>query len=172
MCDRPLVATKYMDTYTLRWLGLLDEVTALCTSFGWGDFITRRNPTCQELTLEFLSSIKANFSAFNEPTIRCLHFRLMGQDYLLNAETFGSLLGLPSGGARWIGAHFSTAQAWLEFTGRTEYNPSQSKSTHLRSHSLRYIHRFMAHSFFGRAESTGVVSKAELYFLWAMVHQE
>ena len=30
----------------------------------------------------------------------------------------------------------------------------------------------MAHSFFGRAESTGVVSKAELYFLWAMVHQE
>ncbi|KAL5989003.1 hypothetical protein ACLOJK_027105, partial [Asimina triloba] len=59
--------------------------------------------------------------------------------------------------------------AWEELAGSSNYNPSSSKAAKLIIPALRYIHRFMAHSIFGQGESTGVVSKRELYLLWAMV---
>ena len=49
------------------------------------------------------------------------------------------------------------------------YNPSQSKSSAIKSPALKYMHRFIAFSILGRKESTCVVTKTDLFYLWCMV---
>ncbi|KAK4389708.1 hypothetical protein Sango_2307800 [Sesamum angolense] len=48
------------------------------------------------------------------------------------------------------------------------YHPSRSKAHNLKNPVLKYVHRFLAFNFSGRKDTSGICSKAELFFLWCM----
>ena len=57
---------------------------------------------------------------------------------------------------------------WKEWSmDRQLYNPSQSKASHLKDPVWKVIHRFLAHNFSGRKDSSGTLTKAEFYFFGA-----
>ena len=50
------------------------------------------------------------------------------------------------------------------------YELKSAKESKILSHALCYVHRLMAHTFFGRKEGDGVVTKIELTILYCMVN--
>src|SRR5262249_62097302 len=58
---------------------------------------------------------------------------------------------------------------WTSLTvDASPYEPTMSKSTHLRSPALRYLHYFIVYSVSGWRESTGVVMQWDLFCLWCI----
>ena len=51
---------------------------------------------------------------------------------------------------------------------RADYDPRQSKSSYLKDPASRYIQRFLAYSFSGRRDSSGILPKLEFFFFWYM----
>ncbi|XP_021650013.2 uncharacterized protein LOC110642325 isoform X1 [Hevea brasiliensis] len=168
LARRPVVCTKYIDTYTLEQLGLSEEVGRFVERIGWTQFVSLKHHTYPELTLEFLSSFSCVLQPNNVQDVGIIKFRLVGVDYQLNMSEFNGIFGFANDGVRHIPKDFDMEFAWSMLTNTANYNASASKSTKLTNPAFRYLHRFMSHSIFGRGESTGVVSRNELFFLWAM----
>ena len=61
---------------------------------------------------------------------------------------------------------------WGELTNQphAHYIPRVAKDSNITSHSLRYLHRLMAHSLFPRKEGDSVVTIIELNLLYCMVN--
>ena len=56
MMNRKIVPNKYISTYSLQSVGLLDEVNMYINRMGWGDFVLMQSPSYVRPTCEFLSS--------------------------------------------------------------------------------------------------------------------
>ena len=64
---------------------------------------------------------------------------------------------------------FNPDQFWHEITQSEDfYHSSRSKSSHIVSPVLRYVHRYITYSLSGRGDSNGNVTKTDLLFLWCM----
>ncbi|KDP35491.1 hypothetical protein JCGZ_10956 [Jatropha curcas] len=57
---------------------------------------------------------------------------------------------------------------WDQLARGSTYNAWVSKASKLKNPALRYIHKFLVSTIFGRSESNGVLGRNELYFLWAI----
>lgn len=166
---RPVACTRYIDEDALVDIELDEEVTRYLANIGWTKLASFKFHTYPEITLEFLSSFSCELHPCIPDDQGKIRFRLMGVDYELNMATFSGIFGLPNEGHRMIPKNFNLDDVWRELTHTPLYKPSCSKSTHLRNPALRYLHRFMAHSIFGRGDSTGVVNRNELFMMWAMM---
>ncbi|KAK9007150.1 hypothetical protein V6N11_050983 [Hibiscus sabdariffa] len=60
------------------------------------------------------------------------------------------------------------AYAALTHLPNARFNAKQTKGWHIHDPALRYIHRFLAYNYSGRNDSSAVLTKVELYFLWCM----
>ena len=177
----PIEPSRYPSQSALERLGVWDDISDRLTRGHWLDLLTVRDPCYRELLVEFLSSFRMDkkglIDVFKPDIIR---FRLGGTQFSFSISAFGVQLGLYSptfvttdeyrqslldfpdrttGEAFWI-AHSRP--------GHTHYEPTRSKSTGLVSPVLRILHRIIAHSICGRRESTGVVTRRDLFYLYCL----
>ena len=98
-------------------------------------------------------------------------FRLFGQDYNFNHDEIGNYL------------HFQTSLRavdkvpndrpwtqnfgyfWKRLTGKYATKMAGKKSSHIHNPGIRYFYRILAHTVFGRGESTSTVNMRELYII-------
>jgi len=168
---RTITATRYADETCLRTLGLFDSVNWMFNQIGWGHFLTLRHPTYERITLEFLSSLTYTYAHRVRHGFGGTSFRLFGQDFLLNHNEIGNLLqfqtslqsvdGVPSQGP-WT-TEFGLF--WKKLTGTLATSTDGNKSSRIHNPAIRYFHRVLAHTIFGRGESTGVVNLRELFII-------
>ena len=167
---REVVPSKFFDPFTVHNLNLRDDINTFVQNIGWTTFAGMDFPTFKEITFEILSTIRSTYHPHQAGNPTCIFFRCMGEDRQLTMEGFNQIFGFPNVGLTWYTSDFSPTLAWRQLTDQYEYSPRSSKASHIRNHVLRYLHRVMALSLFGRGESTGVVSRVELLFLWAMAN--
>jgi len=138
---------------------------------GWGHFLTLRHPTYEHITLEFLSSFTHTYAQRVRHGFGGTSFRLFGQDYMLSHNEIGNLLqfqtslqsvdGVPSQGP-WTTEY---GQFWKKLMGTLATSADGNKSSRIHNLAIRYFHRVLAHTIFGRGDSTGVVNLRELYII-------
>lgn len=171
LSKRTITAARYADETCLRTLGLFDSVNWMFNQIGWGHFLTLRHPTYERITLEFLSSLKYTYAQRVRKGFGGTSFRLFGQDFLLSHNEIGNLLqfqtslqssdGVPSQGP-WTTEY---GQFWKRLTGALATSAEGNKASRIHNPAIRYFHRVLAHTIFGRGDSTGVVNLRELYFI-------
>lgn len=66
--------------------------------------------------------------------------------------------------------NYDSDQFWLQITGKRDYSSKNAKASKIHNPVLRYLHRVMACTIFGRGEP-GTVRADELFLLWAMMHK-
>ena len=167
---REVVPSKFFDPFSVHNLGLRDDVNTYIQNIGWNNFAGMVLPTFKPITHEILSTIRSTYHPHQAGDPTCIFFRCLGEDRQLTMNEFNENFRFPNVGLTWYPSEFSPTLAWRQLTDQYEYNPRVSKASHIRIHALRYLHRVMSLSIFGRGESTGVVSRVELFFLWAMTN--
>ena len=131
---------------------------------GWEQFMMKTYLTYAIVTYEFLSSFK-----FDEEANK-LFLRLGNKSFDIRIFDLNKVLGFPSGHPANI--EFNRDEFWREIIGQREmfYEPKSTKESKILSYALRYIHRLMAHTIFGRKGGDAVVTKIELTILFCMVN--
>ncbi|KDP46607.1 hypothetical protein JCGZ_04541 [Jatropha curcas] len=166
---RPLLPNRFMDENALAQVGHRDIVLEPLRRIGWGQFLEMKDLVCAPLTLEFLSSYSSFIRFLPTSPPSKIRFRLLSRDFELSVNEVSQIFGFPTENSQiQISSDFNARNTWREFTGEVNYNPRDSKASKLKKPSLRYIHKFLSNTIFGRSESDGVLSLNELYFLWAI----
>ncbi|KAK8694265.1 hypothetical protein V6N13_071819 [Hibiscus sabdariffa] len=170
---------KYIPDHTLHSLHLRDAVMHYFDNIGWRSYVEIRYSTYYELVFEFYSTFTflPNRIASNY-TPGVVSFRLLGQLFEQSLANFNYSMGFVTDvtdqsfltSLREIPVDFDAdvAYAVLTHLPNARYNAKQTKGWHIHDPTLRYIHRFLAYNYSGRNDSSAVLRKVELYFLWCM----
>ncbi|KAK8519401.1 hypothetical protein V6N12_025440 [Hibiscus sabdariffa] len=170
---------KYIPDNTLDSPHLRDAVMHYFDAIGWRDFAEIRYSTYYELVFEFYSTFTflPNRIASNY-TPGVVSFRLLGQLFEQSLADFNYSMGFVTDvtdqsfltSLREIPVDFDADAAYATLThlSNATYNAKSTKGWHIHDPALRYIHRFLAYSYFGRNDSSAVLTKVELFFLWCM----
>ena len=169
--NQTITPTRYADRSCLQTLGLLDSVNWMFDRKGWSHLLTLQHPTYKRLTLEFLSSFTYKYANMIRGKFGGTRFRLFGKDYDFNHDEIGNLLHfqtslraadkVPTDGP-WT---HNFGYFWRRLTGDYATKMAGKKSSHIHNPAIRYFHRILAHTVFGRGESTGTVNMRELYII-------
>ena len=163
---RKILPNRYPHKEALILVGLYDEVSTLLNKIGWENYMNRAYPTYLKPTCEFLSSYALDEKA------KSFTFRLGNRDFQLNLFELNDVLEFPKGHEANI--QFDKNEFWRELSGdrRAIYEARTCRESKMRSHALRYIHRVMAHTLFGRKEGDSVIPNTELQILYCLVHDQ
>ena len=176
LSKRNIGITLYHDEPTMNALGILDSVMYLFNQLGWEKaLIKTRFATYRELTFEFLSSL-VHLPEHGKGTRKgFISFRLFGINFVYNHKDLADLLGFPSGPFA-----FSTTQVelmdieldyfWGTLTGNYHPDPDNMDNDEIHNPAIRYFHKMLAHTVFGKEENQTAVSKDEIFLLYCM-HQ-
>jgi len=171
LAKRNITAPRNYDEATVAALGLSEEIMWLVQQNHWTQFVTQHYPVYRRITLEFLSSINVEVLSGNNCVEGLISFRLYDRDYTLNLAEFNSIYGFRSGGERRLPRDFNENEFWHAISdGSGSYQASSAKASFIFNPCLRYLHRFMTNSIFGRGDSMGNIRQSELGFLWAMLN--
>ncbi|KAK8986213.1 hypothetical protein V6N11_082487 [Hibiscus sabdariffa] len=170
---------KYILDHTLDSLHLRDAVMNYFDNIGWRSYAEIRYNTYYELVFEFYSTFTflPNRVASNY-TPGVVSFRLLGHLFEQSLADFNYSMGFVTDvtdqafltSLREIPVDFDADVAYAALTHlpNARYNSKQTKGWHIHDPALRYIHRFLAYNYSGRNDSSAVLTKVELYFLWCM----
>lgn len=126
-------------------------------------------PTYEALTLEFLSSLSyITPPGATQFLTRADAFRMFGTEYSLNQTQIARILGFRHGD----GVHCCIPNGWSEIEfgmwhSLTNVNVTSLdalNATYIHNPAIRYFHRVLGHTVFGRVNNHKVNSK-ELFFL-------
>ncbi|KAK4394161.1 Retrovirus-related Pol polyprotein from transposon.6, partial [Sesamum angolense] len=112
-------------------------------------------------------------------TPNVVKFRLMGKEFSMTLTDFNIALGFTTTDLARTHEYqnslcdyrddFNAIKEWKDLAiDPLIYHPSKSKAHNLKNPVLKYVHRFLAFNFSGRRDTSGICSKAELFFLWCM----
>ncbi|KAL2900971.1 Lethal(2) giant larvae protein-like protein SRO7, partial [Bienertia sinuspersici] len=159
-------ATRYCGVATLKALHIEDDVPWLFSNVGWCNFHITKYPTYKRVTLEFLSSLKANVGpGFDDGMIT---FCLYNASHSRTLAQLNEVLGLPSGDNRSTSKYWNASPLWRILTGK-EFDSKKSSSSHIRHPAHRYVHKALANTVFSREENSKV-RKDEVCMLDHMLH--
>ena len=120
-------------------------------------------PSYEVIIYEFLSLFE-----FNSSTNK-MKFRLGNEDFEMSIWEIKRALNMPIMFSQF--PSYNKHAFWKQLTDLDEgFNLRTSKASKIISHSLRYMHRLLAHTVLGRKESNGQVNSVELDILFAMVN--
>ena len=139
-------------------------------------------PAFVELIREFYSTFEFELPArYTVETPDVIHFHLMGQEFSFSVTQFNLAFGFITreyAETREYGESacdfvepFLTAyrEVWEDMSvDMQRYDPSRSRSSFLEDPSARYVQRLLAYSYSGRKDSSGIIPRPELFFLWCM----
>ena len=166
----------------MAFLGIQEEVERMYTAIGWRPYLAISQPAFVELTREFYSTFEFNLPArYTVETPNVIHFRLMGHEFDFSITQFNLAFGF-------VTREYSETREYAESAGdyvepflsayrevwedmsvdRQRYDPSRSRSSFLEDLNARYVQRLLAYSYSGRKDSSGIISRPELFFLWCM----
>ena len=132
-------------------------------------------PSYPTLIIKFLSSFTLQSIHYDdENPYFSMRLKLGGKDHFMTHQEFDTLFGFGQEGhvqptPNWVGNSF-----WKEIMSpQTPYfSTGHTKSSHIKSKALWYLHRFITYSINGRALSNEVVSFDDLFILYCLVHDE
>ena len=173
LVDREMTPTIYADDRAMTALGIRESVLYLLNQIGWDTSpIRRRFSSYRRLTLEFLSSLNYvpnHGLGFNRGLIR---FRLFSIDFCYNNSEFANLLGFPSGpdvftvAQEDILSNHELNYFWGSITGNNHPEPDDMHSDSIHNPAIRYFHKILAHTLFGKEQNISLVSRDELFILF------
>ena len=173
LAEREMCPTIYADDHAMTALGIRESVMYLLHQIGWDTApIRRRYCTYKKLTLEFLSTlsfIPNHGIGFNRGLIT---FRMFDMDYTYNLREFSHLLGFP------FGPDVITMTQedllldsdldffWGSIAGNNHPEPSDLYSECIHNPAIRYFHKIIAHTLFGKEQNVTSVSRDELFIMY------
>ena len=172
---RSVVPTKYVDINCLQTLGLTESVSWLLNNTGLYNLCTQPNPTFEPLVLEFLSSFSYSTDIEDPYTTGTASFRMFNREYTLDQEQIAEALGFSQGD----GIYYKPFEAeddipaweeqglqfWEEISGEAANGWRLLYASHVHNPAIRYFHRILAHTIFGRTYNHKVTQN-ELFFLY------
>ncbi|WCJ21165.1 hypothetical protein M5689_003342 [Euphorbia peplus] len=175
------IPARVIDWNSLQVLGLDDEIPTLLQGAGLLEFSEINEIAFRECTLEFLSTFKIDAAIKDPADSKKYKFRLMGIDMSISLNSLNVYLGVVSSKdvvkpefqsrLRDFDPKFKAKSFWTELTGQKEYNASDSKSTFLQTHSMRFIQRYLASSLFARYSQSNM-PKNDLFVVWCMLNKK
>ncbi len=168
--------TRYMDLSLIRSLQLgdtaADEIEDLVSVGSWRQLLTIRDPATRLLTPEVLSSFEYDREDASE-------FRALGEHFHLSLAQFSIRLGLyeeaytTTEEYRQLPTDYpgtlTPQQVFGILCGEGQYQSGASQASCLVRPAHRYLHAIFSRSVSGRGDSTGVLSRQELLYLYSMV---
>ena len=143
----------------------------LLNKAGLGFVSTMGLPTYEALTLEFLSSYfyitptDADANLFGAAT-----FRMFNQEYTVNQDALSDMFRFPRGDnvqyriPPELDWNRTSYELWERISGEHNVAPEARYSSHIHNPNIRYLHRTLASTIFGRTNNNKVNTK-ELYAL-------
>lgn len=166
----------------LALVGLKDEVQRLVGEVEWEYFVKIREPTVQELLLEFLPTVifyKINQIDYDREDT--LVFRLGGIIHSMLILDFGVKYGFYDKDflemERYQTSIFQfhknvllPAEFWRTLMPHSSkgYKLREFKRTKVKEPALCYLYRFITYSLDGWGDSNRVVSPQDLFYLWCL----
>ncbi|KAL6529445.1 hypothetical protein OROGR_015068 [Orobanche gracilis] len=155
----------------MNTMGIKDDVMKFLERIGWAWMMTQKWVTYRSLTLEFFSTLVVRHDPIShEPS--ALIFRLNNQDRRLTIQELENVYHLKTGGEYHVN-RFKCENYWrsmVEYpgSGPRYYVPKAAKGSSLRNPVLRYLHKVIANTIYGRKE-IGPITLRELYILTHML---
>jgi len=165
-----IIPTRYIYENTLTTLEMLDEMTAILRKIGWATFINLKNLAYERITLEFLSFVSADILQGKNCIEGLIRFRLHNTNYTLVLAELNAIFGFLSGGERRYPRIFNEHAFWCRLSTASQFVSPDSKESYIHHPCFRYAHRLLTHTLFARGDSTIVVRKSKLLFMWSMVN--
>jgi len=171
---------KFSHVESLQTLGICDDMRTLLENLGLLHFVDRKCVTHYRLILEFLSSVRVEWSGYYRGEIVNISFRMFNIDHHMSLKGFNNLLHLPN----FLGSFCDVPQCWRpdlfwlsitcakrkthinQFWRPQLYDPRQAKATDIWNLTVWYLQCLMANIIFGRNYSQNVYQKGELFLLW------
>ena len=182
-CERRIIPCRYRDPATLGLLNISVPFHDLIEAIGWRPYSRITDlPAFVELVREFYATFEFDLPTnYTVSTPDVIRFRLMGQEFHHSITDFNLAFGFidpayaesreyAESACDYVQPFFSRYRyIWDEMSvDRDNYDPRLSKGSYLKDPASRYIHRFLAYSFSGRRDSSGILSKPEFFFIWCM----
>src|ERR1051325_3771219 len=176
--SRSVVPTKYVDTDCLDTLGMGESITFMLTNTGLLILCSNPFPTFEPLVLEFLSSFSYNTPPDDPYTRDPANFRMFNQEYAIDQERIAELLQFTRGpnvhykpfdadsDISWDQVGFSL---WHDLTGQPTKSWRDLYASHIHNPALRYFHRILANTIFGRTNNHKV-NQNEIFLLFCALN--
>ncbi|KAL6534869.1 hypothetical protein OROGR_013544 [Orobanche gracilis] len=169
--SKKMLPTRWPDEECMSAMGIKDDVMKLLERIGWAWMMKQKWATYRSLTLEFFSTLVIRHDPIShDPS--AIMFRLNNQDRRLTIQELENIYHLKTGGEYHVN-RYKCENYWrsmVEFpgSGPRYYVPKAAKGSSLRNPVLRYLHKVIANTIYGRKE-TGPITLRELYILTHML---
>ena len=177
LLKKPFEHSRFIDWPVLQQIGLDQQVRELVTFGSWDRFFDIEEPAYQELTLEFLTTFSLNKRSLSW-SMPNIEFQIGGERFHRSYTQFSIDCGFYTKEFTQTDAYrelqvdwpsnFNDQQYWRSISREMEYAPTTSKASRLCHPELRYVHKLLVHTITGRRESTGVVSRRDLFYIYSM----
>ena len=103
-----------------------------------------------------------------------MRFKLGGRDRFMTYQEFDTLFGFGQEGHVQTPSHWLGVSFWNDIKSpqASSFSAGHTKSSHIKSKALWYVHRFISYSINARAMSNEVVSLDDLFILNCLVKNE
>lgn len=170
---REMTLTIYPDGRTMAKLGIRDSVMFLLSQIGWDNFtIKRRFSSYRRLTLKVSSSLvylPSHGIGFNKGLIT---FRMFDIEYPYNHRELAELLGCPNGPDAFtitqeeLLTDLELNYFWGSITGNNHPEPDLMHSENIHNPAIRYFHKILTHTLFGKEQNITSLSKYEFFIMY------
>ena len=163
LVKRKFSLPKYFDDEILVGIEMKDFVNTLCERMGWKQLKLVQYEVFFELSIEFYTTLK-----IVDENLGLFSCRLFGKEYKFHYELISEIFCFSHGGICQPPPEFNMHKFWSEITGGDKLCDDQVMISGLiQSHACLLMHKFMAHTIFGKKDSTKV-SHDELFLMWCM----
>ena len=164
LCKRNICMPKYFDEQLLKDMGVHDFVNLLCKRLGWFKVKTVKYDVFYELMVEFYTTLK-----IKDDKQRIFLCRFFGNEYEFDYDLLTEIFDFHDGGVCCPPPEFNLIRFWDEITRGDKIGHGDTMISGLiHNHSYLLMHKFIAHTIYGRNESTKVMPD-ELFLLWCMI---
>lgn len=169
-----ITPSRYMCEQTLTDLGLKYEVDRMFHVIGLLEFMNFKASTFERITLEFLSTLDFQLQRKWLGNMRyyfgTLKFVIFNENHELTVEELGNILKLPIYGPNDVPNDFPVKHFWSQIIGSPRQGSATANASMIQKPCFRYAQKGLAHTLFGRGDSTGIATQRELFFLHAIAN--
>lgn len=165
-----IILMRYADKSYFRNLDFLISVHWMLNKLELTHFCALSDRTYVKLTLEFLSSFGYYMLMVSRNSVGIVKLRMFNKEYEFSQDHIADLLHFTHGDGiacegllegEW---KIEVFRFWEQLTSEATSDWEGLKSTSIHNPTMRYLHRILANTIFGRVNN-GKVNSKELFFL-------
>ncbi|KAI5401002.1 hypothetical protein KIW84_065730 [Lathyrus oleraceus] len=168
---RNVLATRYPDNATLHDLGLIETVNWMLSNLDMSYSCSLTSAIYNRLTYEFLCSFRYSTPVGVSRTTCTVYFRMFNKDYTFSQGHMANIFSFPHGDEYACQAPLereweaNALDFWRLLTGKTTSDWEGLKATAIQNPTIRYLHRILAKTIFGR-ENNGNLNSRDLFLIF------